>query len=162
VLEIWTNGTISPAESLAQAAHTLERFFHEFVEAPLGHIANLGHMDGAMRPGGLANGAPDARIEELDFSVRTYNCLKKANVLTIGELAQMTEGDLMQIRNFGKKSLTEVKEKLAVLGLKLRGDTGDTSDFASVDDDEGDIEPDADAELVEADDEDDDDDEDAE
>ena len=139
VLEIWTNGTISPAESLGQAAFTLERFFHQFVEAPLGHIANLSHGDGVMRAGGLANGAPDARIEELDFSVRTYNCLKKANVLTIGELAQMTEGDLMQIRNFGKKSLTEVKEKLLDLGLKLRGDTGESIDFAADDDeDEGD------------------------
>ena len=56
--------------------------------------------------------APDAQIEELDFSVRTYNCLKKANILTIGELVQTTEADLMQIRNFGKKSLVEVREKL--------------------------------------------------
>ncbi len=136
VLEIWTNGTISPAEALGQAAETLERFFHQFVEAPLGHIAASGFIDGASPRGGLANGAPDARIEELDFSVRTYNCLKKANVLTIGELAQMTEIDLMQIRNFGKKSLTEVKEKLNLLGLKLRGDTGEPSEFTGGDDDD--------------------------
>ena len=62
-------------------------------------------------------GPPDARIEELDFSVRTYNCLKKANVLTIGELVQLSEADLMNIRNFGKKSLNEVKDKLASLNL---------------------------------------------
>ena len=65
-------------------------------------------------------GALDARIEELDFSVRTYNCLKKANVLTIGELAAISENDLMNIRNFGRKSLNEVKEKLGQLGLSLK------------------------------------------
>jgi len=64
---------------------------------------------------------PDARIEELDFSVRTYNCLKKANILTIGELTQHTENDLMQIRNFGKKSLLEVRERLGKLDLELKG-----------------------------------------
>jgi DNA-directed RNA polymerase subunit alpha len=136
VLEIWTNGTITPAEALGQAAHTLERFFHQFVESPLGNLASFGLIDGTAPRGGLANGAPDARIEELDFSVRTYNCLKKANVLTIGELAQMSEGDLMQIRNFGKKSLTEVKEKLGVLGLKLKGDTGEIGDYSGDDDED--------------------------
>ena len=64
---------------------------------------------------------PVIRIEELDFSVRTYNCLKKANILTIAELVQFTQGDLMQIRNFGKKSLTEVQEKLRALTLTLKG-----------------------------------------
>jgi DNA-directed RNA polymerase subunit alpha len=84
--------------------------------------------------GGLgANGAPDTRIEELDFSVRTYNCLKKANVLTVGELALMSEIDLMNIRNFGKKSLTEVKEKLNTMGLNLKDSDGY---FPGEDDDE--------------------------
>ena len=79
----------------------------------------------------------DARIEELDFSVRTYNCLKKANIMTIGELVTRTEGDLMQIRNFGKKSLTEVKEKLASLGLGLRrGGASDGFDYADYDEDD--------------------------
>jgi DNA-directed RNA polymerase subunit alpha len=118
-LEIWTNGTIAPADALASAAYTLEQFFHRFVEAPLSRMAAaFADGDGSR---GFASGAPDARIEELDFSVRTYNCLKKANVLTIGELAQLSELDLMQIRNFGKKSLTEVKEKLGTLNLALKG-----------------------------------------
>jgi DNA-directed RNA polymerase subunit alpha len=65
--------------------------------------------------------APDARIEELDFSVRTYNCLKKANTQTIADLVQTTEEDLMNIRNFGRKSLLEVREKLAQFGLTLAG-----------------------------------------
>ncbi len=151
VLEIWTNGTISPAESLGMAAHTLEQFFHQFVAAPLGRVLTAGIIDGDGRRGGLANGAPDARIEELDFSVRTYNCLKKANVLTIGELAQMSEGDLMQIRNFGKKSLTEVKEKLGLLGLNLKGDTGGPSEYDSADDEDEEDEAVADAETEEED-----------
>jgi DNA-directed RNA polymerase subunit alpha len=143
VLEIWTNGTISPADALAQAAHTLEQFFHRFVEAPLGSLIPFGGLDAAGFASGTGTGAPDARIEELDFSVRTYNCLKKANVLTIGELAQLSEGDLMQIRNFGKKSLTEVKEKLATLGMMLKGSTetdsyDDDSDDDEIDDDAAD------------------------
>ena len=144
VLEIWTNGTISPADSLTQAAHTLEQFFHRFVDAPLGSLAAFGGLDGGGHLGGAGTGAPDARIEELDFSVRTYNCLKKANVLTIGELAQMSESELMQIRNFGKKSLTEVKEKLQTLGMSLKGSVdGETYDDDDVDDD--DVEDDLDS-----------------
>jgi len=74
------------------------------------------------RPGpNTADKAPDARIEELDFSVRTYNCLKKANVQTIADLVQTTEEDLMNIRNFGRKSLLEVRDKLAQFNLTLAG-----------------------------------------
>jgi len=131
-LEIWTNGTMPPAEALSQAAYMLEQFFRRFVEFPKG--------PGRAGPGLNANfpvggaGAPDARIEELDFSVRTYNCLKKANILTIGDLLQISESDLMQIRNFGKKSLTEVKEKLASLGLTILGATDDDTAYADEDD----------------------------
>ena len=73
----------------------------------------------------------------MDFSVRTYNCLKKANVLTIGELTQISEVDLMNIRNFGKKSLTEVKEKLTELGLSLKDSDGE---YGFDDDDEDEAE----------------------
>ena len=128
-LEIWTNGTIAPSEALSQAANLLEQFFHRFVEFPKGRA--LAGPSVAFPVG--AAGAPDARIEELDFSVRTYNCLKKANILTIGDLLQISESDLMQIRNFGKKSLTEVKEKLASLGLSI---LGASDDDAYGDDDE--------------------------
>jgi len=72
--------------------------------------------------------------------VRTYNCLKKANIMTIGELVQKTEGDLMQIRNFGKKSLNEVKEKLAGFGLSLKkGPAGEVMEYSD-EDEESDIE----------------------
>jgi DNA-directed RNA polymerase subunit alpha len=134
-LEIWTNGTMHPAKALSEAATMLEQFFHRFVEFPSGFGAT--NLPGNFVPG--ASGALDARIEELDFSVRTYNCLKKANVLTIGDLLQISEAELMQIRNFGKKSLTEVKEKLASLGLSVLGATDDDSSYDdddSTDDDE--------------------------
>jgi len=133
-LEIWTNGTLEPGETLSQAAYLLEQFFHRFVEFPVGLGGRGGVGLGAAFAVG-AGGAPDARIEELDFSVRTYNCLKKANILTIGDLIQISESDLMQIRNFGKKSLTEVKEKLASLGLSIQGASDDS---AYADDGDGD------------------------
>jgi DNA-directed RNA polymerase subunit alpha len=124
-IEIWTNGTIAPAESLSQAAHMLEMFFKRFVEFPKGLGGRAAGLGASFNVG--PGGAPDARIEELDFSVRTYNCLKKASIFTIGDLLQISESDLMQIRNFGKKSLMEVKEKLSSLGLTVLGATDDES-----------------------------------
>jgi DNA-directed RNA polymerase subunit alpha len=120
VLDITTNGTITPSQAISQASAVLDSYFRhlmDFVGASLPAIEGMGY---ASDPNAGPQ-APDARIEELDFSVRTYNCLKKANILTIGELVQTTEADLMQIRNFGKKSLVEVREKLGQLGLGLKG-----------------------------------------
>lgn len=119
VLEIWTNGTILPLEALGEASRILDRqirLFMDFAGGGAGDAFDADDLygdDSEMR-------APDARIEELDFSVRTYNCLKKANVLTIGELVQISEPELMGIRNFGRKSLNEVKDKLEQMGLSLR------------------------------------------
>lgn len=118
VLEITTNGTIMPSDAVSDAAKILDkhlRLFFDFSRRP-----RIGFEDFGDETGAFETRAPDARIEELDFSVRTYNCLKKANVLTIGELVQLTEQDLMNVRNFGKKSLSEVKDKLAALGVSLR------------------------------------------
>ncbi len=126
VLEVTTNGTIMPSDAVSIAAKILDRqlkLFFDFARAPKGLGAEFGE------PGaGAAPGPPDARIEELDFSVRTYNCLKKANVLTMGELVQLSEADLMNISNFGKKSLNEVKDKLASLNLSLKA-AGDRSEL---------------------------------
>jgi len=117
ILEVTTNGTVAPSYAVSQAARILDkqlRLFFDFSKTA-GADALLEEEQEPVRLG-----PPDARIEELDFSVRTYNCLKKANVMTIGELVQRSEADLIQIRNFGKKSLTEVKEKLNGFGLSLR------------------------------------------
>lgn len=117
-LEVTTNGTISPSDAISEAAKILDRHLKLFFDFSSRAGTGLDVFDEEV--GRFEARAPDARIEELDFSVRTYNCLKKANVLTIGELVQLSEVDLMNIRNFGRKSLTEVKDKLAQLGLSLK------------------------------------------
>lgn len=123
VMEIWTNGTITPSESLSQAASILQDYlqlFEVFGEGtPRVRAA-------AEEPEGREI-IPDTRIEELDFSMRTYNCLKKANVLTVRDLVEKTEDELMEIRNFGKKSLDEVHEKLAKHGLHLKDAGGEAA-----------------------------------
>ena len=138
VLEVYTNGTITPQAAISEAAKILSQYFALFSSFRTGD-GRLIEADTRLLD--ERSDAPHLRIEELDFSVRTYNCLKKANILTINELVQYTENDLMQIRNFGKKSLTEVREKLGQLGLSLKGGT-----TVNVDDDEGDAESDADTE----------------
>ncbi|NLN76436.1 MAG: DNA-directed RNA polymerase subunit alpha [Armatimonadetes bacterium] len=126
VIDVTTNGTIAPSDALSLAAKILDKqlkLFFDFARTHKGLGADYG--DSAV---GLSPGPPEARIEELDFSVRTYNCLKKANVLSISELVQLSEADLMNIRNFGKKSLDEVKSKLASLNLDLKP-VGDRSEL---------------------------------
>ena len=118
IMEIWTNGTIQPGDALSQAAQILDRYIRLFFTVSSTKV--LLPLDD--RPGpNTEQKAPDARIEELDFSVRTYNCLKKASVQTIADLVQTTEEDLMNIRNFGRKSLLEVRDKLAQFSLTLAG-----------------------------------------
>jgi len=117
VIEITTNGTIMPSDALSEAAKILDRHLKLFFDFSKRPRTGLEYFEDE---GGFEPRPPDARIEELDFSVRTYNCLKKANVLSIAELVQLSEADLMNIRNFGRKSLTEVKDKLAQLGLTLK------------------------------------------
>jgi len=138
VFEIWTNGSIEPSEALSEGARNIERLIKLFVEFS-GTQSSEGYEDEVAFGGEVELRAPDARIEELDFSVRTYNCLKKANVLTVGELVQITEQDLMNIRNFGRKSLNEVRDRLAQLGLSLKkGAEGESisSDYDENEDEE--------------------------
>ena len=122
VLEVYTNGTITPETAISQAANILSQYYGMF--SGFHKAINNGVVSDTTRQiEGVDENVPNVRIEELDFSVRTYNCLKKANILTIPELVQYTEADLMQIRNFGRKSLTEVREKLGILNLSLKGGT---------------------------------------
>jgi len=118
-MEIWTNGTILPSDALSEAAKMMSKLLRMFAEFS-GDFRSEEFAEEAEGGAEAEVRAPEARIEELDFSVRTYNCLKKANILTVGELVQITEQDLMNIRNFGRKSLSEVKEKLSQLGLSLK------------------------------------------
>jgi DNA-directed RNA polymerase subunit alpha len=118
VMEIETDGSITPAEALASAGATLRSLVDlvaSMSEEPKG--LELGEMIDA------AASSPDLDlpIEDLDLSERPRNCLKRAQVNTIGELLTKTEDDLLNITNFGQKSLDEVKEKLDERGLSLRG-----------------------------------------
>ena len=116
-MEIWTNGSMQAHEAIALAAKILVAHFELFVEL----------SDKAQSQDILAetveepkNKYQDMTIEELDLSVRSYNCLKRANIATVIELTQKTEEDMMKVRNLGKKSLKEVKEKLQSIGLGFR------------------------------------------
>lgn len=122
VLEVTTNGTMKPVDALSEAARILDKLARLVMDFQGGGWADFEEEEAGAGESELR--APDARIEELDFSVRTYNCLKKANILSIGELIQHTEQDLMNIRNFGRKSLNEVKDKLLQLGLALKKSDG--------------------------------------
>ena len=118
VLDIETDGSISPREALASAGATLR--------ALVDLIASLSDEPQGLELGELPTthtGSPDLDlpIEDLDLSERPRNCLKRAQVNTIGELLQKTEEDLLNITNFGQKSLDEVKQKLDERGLSLRG-----------------------------------------
>jgi DNA-directed RNA polymerase subunit alpha len=117
VLDIETDGSIAPREALASAGDTLRSLVSlvaDMSEAPLG--LELGEV------GGVAAGSPDLDlpIEDLDLSERPRNCLKRAQVNTVGELLEKTEDDLLAITNFGQKSLDEVIQKLDERGLSLR------------------------------------------
>ena len=117
VLEIQTDGSIQPHEALALAAKILVEHLNLFVE--LNDMAiNLDVMSEATKESG--NKVLDMTIEELDLSVRSYNCLKRAGIQTVQELAQKSEDEMIKVRNLGKKSLKEVKEKLLELGLTFK------------------------------------------
>jgi DNA-directed RNA polymerase subunit alpha len=120
-LDIETDGSISPREALASAGATLRSLVSlvaEMSDAP--RALELGDV------GVLGSGSPDLdlAIEELDLSERPRNCLKRAQVNTVGELVNKTEEDLLAITNFGQKSLDEVLQKLDERGLSLRSKTG--------------------------------------
>ncbi len=118
VLDIETDGSITPREALASAGATLRSL--------VDLIANLSDQPQGLELGEVATAAAsspdlDLPIEDLDLSERPRNCLKRAQINTVGELLSKTEDDLLNITNFGQKSLDEVKQKLDERGLSLRG-----------------------------------------
>jgi DNA-directed RNA polymerase subunit alpha len=118
VLDVETDGSLTPAQSLSSAGETLKVLFEQFAEfeqsGPGGIVVSPEEAFAEL-------GSPDDQlpIEELDLSVRSYNCLKREGIGSVGELRQKSEQDLLEIRNFGSKSIDEVKEKLAEMGLSL-------------------------------------------
>jgi len=124
ILEVTTNGTIDPADAISDAAKILDRYLILFFDFQ----QQEEELAGAPAVESAASRQLQTRIEDLDFSVRTSNCLRREGIGTVGELVQRTENDLMAIRNFGRKSLVEVKEKLATMNLTLRSEAGDEPD----------------------------------
>jgi DNA-directed RNA polymerase subunit alpha len=114
-IEIWTNGSIAPADALGLAAKLLKDHMTIFInfEEELETEAR-----GEEKPQ-IRNENLNRSVEELELSVRSYNCLKNANIQTIGELVQKTEAEMLKTKNFGRKSLNEIKEILASMGLSL-------------------------------------------
>src|ERR671937_554037 len=124
-IDVTTDGSIDPRESIGQAAEILIRQLAIFTD--LDRIEGLGEAGAAAEAQAepaLAHGMENFPIEELELGVRSYNCLKRVGIETIGDLVTKTENELAAIPNFGKKSIEEVKETLAQHGLRLRGDNG--------------------------------------
>jgi DNA-directed RNA polymerase subunit alpha len=123
VVEIWGNGTVSPDVALHQAARHLRDYISIFLGPA--EEAGLATAEPVSEEEEVRNKILDTPIEDVEFSVRTFNCLKKESINSLGELIQRTETDLLNIRNFGKRSLDEVLEKLAQFELGLKGGGGD-------------------------------------
>jgi len=115
-LDVWTNGAITSQDAVGLAAKLLKdhmNIFINFEEEP--EVQELPQE----RPAAVHNENLDRSVEELELSVRSYNCLKNANITTIRELVQKTEQEMLKTKNFGRKSLNEIKEILTAMGLSL-------------------------------------------
>ena len=119
ILNVWTNGSIKPEEAVALASRILIEHFNI-----LTNLSNIANVTGMMieKTEDPKVKALETTIEDLDFSVRAYNCLKRAGIHTLQDLVNKSENDMMKIRNLGKKSLKEVLDKVRDLGLVLRDD----------------------------------------
>lgn len=117
ILEVWTNGAILPEEALALASRILIEHFE--ILTNLNSIADeTGLMISKSEDPSVK--ILETSIDDLDFSVRAYNCLKRANILTLRDLVEKTENEMMKIRNLGKKSLKEVMDKVKDMGLSFK------------------------------------------
>jgi DNA-directed RNA polymerase subunit alpha len=116
-LEVWSNGSITPREAISLAAKILSEHLRLFI----GLTDNIGDVEIMVeKEEEEKDKILEMTVEELDLSVRSYNCLKRAGINTVEELIQRTEEDMMKVRNLGRKSLEEVDNKLKELGLEFR------------------------------------------
>ena len=120
ILDVVTNGAITPEEALRQAAELLVDRLQIFTDPDRQRALDEFPIEGIGVAAG--SGMDDVLIEELELGVRSYNCLKREGIQTVGDLVTKTEAELLNIPNFGKKSIDEVKEKLDERGLSLRGE----------------------------------------
>ena len=117
-LEVWTNGSVTPGDAVSLAAKLVRDHLNIFINLDDDEDEEVDITTEPARIG-VANEHLDKSVEELELSVRSYNCLKNANIRTIRELVQKTETDMLKTKNFGRKSLNEIKEILQTMGLSL-------------------------------------------
>jgi DNA-directed RNA polymerase subunit alpha len=117
-LDVWTNGSITPRDAVSNAAKLVREHLNIFIN--IDEAADQpAEAAGEQAHGAVSNENLDKSVEELELSVRSYNCLKNANIRTIRELVQKTEAEMLKTKNFGRKSLNEIKEILQTMGLSL-------------------------------------------
>lgn len=140
-IEVWTNKGMTPADAISLASKFLIQHF-EVTSQLNEQIHEQDYM--YEREEKVANKKLEKKIEELDLSVRSYNCLKRAGINTVGELSQKTEEEMMRVRNLGRKSLKEVVQKLREIGLDLRRSYDSDYDYSDDNEEEDIIDPDTD------------------
>jgi DNA-directed RNA polymerase subunit alpha len=122
-LEVWTNGAVSPRDAVGLAAKLMKDHLQIFINLEEEDEDEVGEPTTPVEVSDEEKGALYERlaksVDEMELSVRSYNCLKNANIRTIGELVQKTEVEMLKTKNFGRKSLNEIKEILASMGLSL-------------------------------------------
>jgi DNA-directed RNA polymerase subunit alpha len=120
VLEVWTDGSVTPQAAVAEASRILQDHFNLLTDFPEAVAQEEEEAErGESRPGAELNDNLFRNVDELELSVRASNCLKTANIRTIADLVQKTESELLKTKNFGKKSLNEIKTILGEMGLSL-------------------------------------------
>jgi DNA-directed RNA polymerase subunit alpha len=117
-VDVWTNGSINPRDAVSLASKLVRDHLNIFINLEEGAEAQAEAAADAPRSG-ASNENLDKSVEELELSVRSYNCLKNANIRTIRELVLKTEAEMLKTKNFGRKSLNEIKEILHTMGLSL-------------------------------------------
>ncbi len=122
-LEVWTDGSVSPGDAVSKAADIMIGYLRLFQELGTPSPQVQGVVDEPSAP--QAPTGTQMTIDDLDLSVRSHNCLKRAGINTVDELTQKTEEDMMKVRNLGRKSLEEIKKKLFDLGVSFRESTYD-------------------------------------
>jgi DNA-directed RNA polymerase subunit alpha len=116
-VDVWTNGSVTPRDAVSLSAKLIRDHLNIFIN--LEEVGDLQQDASVDQPRAASNENLDKSVEELELSVRSYNCLKNANIRTIRELVQKSEGEMLKTKNFGRKSLNEIKEILTGMGLSL-------------------------------------------
>ena len=120
-MEIWTDGRVTPKKALSQAASVIIEHMNIFIleKEDEGMEFEKSNIAASAGDTPAVNSNLMRSVNELELSVRSYNCLKNANIKTIADLVQRTEAEMLKTKNFGRKSLNEIKEILTVMGLHL-------------------------------------------